>query len=178
MSCDITKGRLEPCKDNVGGLKNMYIVNFDPSIDKLAVITDAEITDVADEYDAYKFELRGENNVEEAGQTSRENGTTFWESTAAVVLKKQDKITQKELQLLSFGRPHIIFEDYNGNFRLFGSENGCEINVTSNSGTAMEDLNGYNLEIVSKEKNMAYFVEPTLIGITAGGGDKGFVVVV
>ena len=28
MSCDISLGRLEPCKDSVGGLKAIYFVNF------------------------------------------------------------------------------------------------------------------------------------------------------
>ena len=27
MSCDISRGRLEPCKDSVGGLNAVYFVN-------------------------------------------------------------------------------------------------------------------------------------------------------
>ena len=29
MSCDITHGRVEECKDSVSGLKAIYIINFD-----------------------------------------------------------------------------------------------------------------------------------------------------
>ena len=28
MACDLTLGRKEPCKDVVGGLKNVYFVDF------------------------------------------------------------------------------------------------------------------------------------------------------
>lgn len=28
MACDISLGRIEPCKDSVSGLKNCYFVNF------------------------------------------------------------------------------------------------------------------------------------------------------
>ena len=27
MSCDISRGRLEPCKDSVGGLNAVYFIN-------------------------------------------------------------------------------------------------------------------------------------------------------
>ena len=29
MACDITLGRLEPCKDSVGGIKNLYFANYE-----------------------------------------------------------------------------------------------------------------------------------------------------
>ena len=29
MACDITDGRVLPCKDTVGGLKNVYFINYD-----------------------------------------------------------------------------------------------------------------------------------------------------
>ena len=28
MSCDIANGRLEPCKDSVGGINAVYFVNY------------------------------------------------------------------------------------------------------------------------------------------------------
>ena len=175
MSCEITKGRLEPCKDSVGGVKNIYIVNYNSSIFDAGTVTNAELTAVVDEYPAFKFELRGENSFEEVGNTDRGAGTTFFETTATLVLKKQDKETQKELQLLAYGRPHIIAEDYNGNLRLFGFENGGEVAVTSVSGANMEDLNGYNLEVTFRERTMAPFVDPTLMSATTQG--TGFLIV-
>ena len=45
MSCDISRGRLEPCKDSVGGLNAVYFVNKG---DLDAVTYDVTDTDVID----------------------------------------------------------------------------------------------------------------------------------
>ena len=45
MSCDISAGRTEPCKDAVGGLKNLYFCNYE-QIDGYTF--DATNTDVVD----------------------------------------------------------------------------------------------------------------------------------
>ena len=165
MACDITSGRTEPCKDSVGGLKNIYIINFSSTLLSGATVdTNDQITDLAAQVTAYKFELKGANSFDEANENSRENGTSFWTQTGTIVLKKQDLTTQKEFKLLSYGRPQILIEDYNGNFRLAGAENGCEISVNTASGAAMGDLNGYNITFTGTESNMANFVDSALVG--------------
>ena len=45
MSCDISRGRLEPCKDSVGGLNAVYFVNKG---DLGAITYDSTDTDVID----------------------------------------------------------------------------------------------------------------------------------
>ena len=169
MACDITAGRTEPCKDSVGGLKNIYIGNFSSTLlSGATVATDGEITALGAAYTVYKFELKGANSFEESNENSRENGTSFWTQTGTIVLKKQDKATQKEFKLLSYGRPIILIEDYNGNFRLAGAENGCEVAVNTVSGTAMGDLNGYNLTFIGTESQMAHFVDSAIVDDAAG----------
>ena len=66
--------------------------------------------------------------------------------------------------MLSYGRPHILIEDYNGNFRLAGLQNGVEVSVSTATGGAMGDLNGYNLSFEGKEKDPAYFVDSAIVG--------------
>ena len=99
MACDITSGRTEACKESVGGLRNIYIANYTADMfDGLTLGTDEEITALASAVDTFKFELRGDNNTfEETNESSRDNGTSFWTQTGSIVLKKQDKATQKEL---------------------------------------------------------------------------------
>ena len=86
MSCDITHGRLEPCKDAVGGLQNIYILNYglydetDITYDTTAGYED-QITAISLSTPAsiYNFELKGTNSFEQTITSSRENGTTFFE---------------------------------------------------------------------------------------------------
>ena len=105
MACDISLGRLEPCKDSIGGLRNIYFMNFGNDFyDDKILSTDELITSVtlADK-NAYKYELRGANNFDEANEVSKDNGTSFWTGTGTIVLKKQDAATRKELKLMSYG---------------------------------------------------------------------------
>lgn len=169
MACDISYGRIEACKSNVGGLRNMFIANYLPDFIENATIVSDEITAVTTPVNVFKFELRGDNNTfEEANENSRDNGTSFWTQTANIAIKKQDNLSQVQLKLLSYGRPHVILEDYNGNFRVIGAQNGCEISVSSATGGAMGDMNGYNLAIEGKELSMGYFIDSAIMDDVAG----------
>lgn len=170
MACDFTGGRLEACKESVGGLRNIYIANFDSAMyDGFTLGTDDEITALTAAVTTYKFELRGENNsFEETNENSRDNGTSFWTQSGAITLKVQDAASQKQLKLLSYGRPHVIIEDYNGNYRLAGAQNGVEFSVSTSTGSAMGDLNGYNITFEGKELSPSSFVDPALMGAIGG----------
>ena len=164
MACDIATGRVEACKESVGGLRNLFIANFDSTLYSTATLTLDEMTALAAAVTTYKFELRGDNNTfEETNENSRDNGTSFWTQTGAFSLKKQDLETQSALTLLSYGRPHIIVEDYNGNFRMAGFENGCEVTVNTSTGGAMGDLSGYNITFEGKERTPSTFIDPTIM---------------
>jgi len=125
MACDLTKGRKEPCKDVVGGLKAVFFTDFGDY--GTVTQTDDEITDMDGTFTAYKYELKGNSSFEQAITSSRENGTTFFEQTLNLTLKKLSKEDNKELKLLAFGRPHVAVEDYNGNVFIMGLEHGAEV---------------------------------------------------
>ncbi len=170
MACDFTGGRVEACKESVGGLRNLYIANFNSAMyDALILGTDDEITELGSAITTYKFELRGENNsFEETNENSRDNGTSFWTQSGAISLKVQDAASQKQLKLLSYGRPHVIIEDYNGNFRIAGAQNGVEFSVSTSTGSAMGDLNGYSITFEGKELSPSSFIDPAVMGDAAG----------
>jgi hypothetical protein len=163
MSCDITKGRLEACKDGVSGLDAIYFINygdFNPDATTLGgdvlYSTSAgfedTISDIANVATIYKYELKGANSFEQTIQTSRDNGTTFFEQVLTVQLKKQDAITHKTVKLLSYGRPHIIVRTKGNQFFIAGLQRGCDVTAgTVSSGTAMGDFNGYNLTFTGME---------------------------
>jgi hypothetical protein len=154
MACSITAGRLEGCKDSVGGLNAIYFVNFG-EMGALS-ITDETITGIAASTpDAFKYDLRGSSNFEQSLTSSRENGSTFAEQTLTVSLKKQDATTHKEVKLLAYGRPHILIEDNNGVFWMMGEEFGSEMSATVSTGAAMGDKNGYELTFAAMEKGLA-----------------------
>lgn len=158
MACDLTRGRKEPCKDVVGGLKAVYFTDFGDY--GTVTQTDDEITDMDGTFTAYKYELKGNSSFEQAITSSRENGTTFFEQTLNLTLKKLSKEDNKELKLLAFGRPHVAVEDYNGNVFVMGLEHGAEVTGGSiSTGAAMGDLSGYTLTLSASELKPANFVD-------------------
>lgn len=172
MACDISLGRIEPCKDSVGGLDAVYFINDG---DMTGVTFDATNTDVIETVlgtpTAYKYDLKGNSSFEQTIVSSRDNGTTYFEQVLNITLKKQDIATHKEVKLLAFGNPQIIVKDNNGNFFLMGREFGADVTGgTIASGAAMGDLSGYTLTFSSMEKQPANFFEATdEAGLTTAG---------
>ena len=169
MGCDLTLGRKIACKDNVGGIKNIYFLNYNDAPYADFTIADEEITSLigsTTKIKAYKYELKGANSLEEANEVSAENGTSFWTQTLTAILQKQDSATQKELKLASFGNPKVLVEDYLGNMRMVGAQDGATVSVNTSTGAAMGDLNGYTLTITGMEKGPALYV--TAAAQTAG----------
>ena len=168
MSCDLSLGRLEPCKDNVGGITAVYFVNFDDLAYSDMTITNEEITAVTGTISAYKYEVKGANTYDEANENSRENGTSFWTQTGTIQLKSQSAASQKELKLMSYGRPKIIVQYYNGDYRMAGAKNGCECAVSTASGSAMGDFNGYNIAFSGTEEGPAIYADISDFTVVVG----------
>ena len=174
MACDLTAGRVEPCKDSVGGLKNLYFVNYG---DLGAITYDVTNTDVIDAIagtpSAYKYELKGASTFTQNINSSRENGTTFFEQALELVLPKLTKKDHNTVKLLAYGSPHVIIEDNNGNLFLAGLEYGMDISGGSiATGSAMGDMSGYTLSFTGMEKVPANFLGDTLanVGFTVVAG--------
>lgn len=171
MSCDIANGRLEACKDSVSGLDAIYIINYGTyNPDPLSIGGDVEysatagledlITSIANVPTVYKYELKGANSFEQAIQSSRDNGTTFFEQTLAIQLKKQDATTHKTIKLLAYGRPNIIVRTRANQFFIAGLQRGCDVTAgTVSSGTALGDFNGYGLTFTGMENVPANFLD-------------------
>ncbi len=89
MSCDIANGRLEACKDAISGLLNIYFINYGDLNTLQSSVTfdgDDQITEwiTATQISLYKYELKGANGFEQTIQTSRDNGTTFFEQVLTI----------------------------------------------------------------------------------------------
>jgi hypothetical protein len=157
MACDLTRGRKEPCKDVVGGLKAVYFTDFGD----LGTVTQTadEITDMTGTFTAYKYEVKGNSSFEQTITSSRENGTTFFEQTLNLTLHKLTKEDHAEIKLLAYGRPHVAVEDYNGNVFVMGLQHGADVSGgTIVTGAAMGDLSGYTLTLTGQELKPANFV--------------------
>lgn len=169
MACDLTQGRKAPCKDVVGGITAVYFADYgDPGTASLG--TDSEITDFTASFTVYKYELKGNSSFEQSINSSRENGTTFFEQTLSLTLPKLSKEDHNEIKLLAYGRPQIFVQDYNDNLFAVGLEHGAEVTGgTIVTGAAMGDLSGYTLTFTAQEVLPANFVDGATAADPFGG---------
>ena len=154
MACDLTHGRLEVCKEFVGGIKAVYFIPYGVLGAITYGTTDAsdKISTIAGTMSLYKYELKGANSFEQTITSSRENGTTFVEQTLTFTIKGLDASTTKQMKLLAWGRPHVVIKTNANNFFLAGLEHGMDVTTgLIANGTAMGDLNGYTLTLVGQE---------------------------
>jgi hypothetical protein len=171
MACLITSGRIEPCKDSLGGLRNVYFINEDISANYMyresapgVYVVDTDFSESIDYVNfvekLYKFELKSNENVyDQEIVSSRENGTTFFRQTLTIKLKKQDIATHNAVKTLAYAKPRILVENNEGQFFLVGLLRGCDLTAGSiNNGGALGDFSGYSLTFQAEELLPSQFV--------------------
>ena len=158
MACAITKGRNLPCKSAVGGLKNIYILDYSSVIAALSDSSGTVTLPSDNSAEFFKYEIKGNSSMETAINSSRENGTTFYETTLNLTFTFLDVATQEEIKLLSRARAHYVVEDYNGNYFLVGRDHGAEITGGSIvTGSEMSAMSGFTLVATAQEKEPPFF---------------------
>lgn len=163
MSCDISAGRALPCKDGIGGIKNVYFANYGAiSVSEEADDSILGTAFTGDQF--YKYDINnGASSLTQNIQSNRENGTTAFEQVLELTLPRLSKEDNLQVKLLAFGRPHIVVEDYSGNFWLVGKENGADVTGGSIvTGAAMGDLAGYTLTFTAVERKPANAITGTV----------------
>ena len=169
MACVLTTGRKLPCKDAVGGIKQVFFVDYGTL--GAATITNGIVTAFAGaSWTAYQYDVKSASGLEQTITSSNDNGTTFYEQSLTLVLTKLDALTQLELQKVIVSRPHVFIQDNNGNYLSVGMTRGCDTNGTISTGIALGDLNGYTLTIMAQEPLMAQFVTSSVITTKIAGG--------
>jgi len=180
MACDITRGRIIDCKDQIGGLKAIYICKaYNNNIEAVATIANTEMTtagfstwsaQVGAKTIVFKYDLVPNlSSMNVTINSDNANGTTFFTQALSVTLQKIDHDMTNELRLMAYSRAQIFVQDSNDNVFLLGMVNGCHVSGgTVVTGTAKGDMTGYTIEWSAEEKN-ALIQIPLTSGPTTTG---------
>lgn len=166
MSCLLSKGRLLPCKDKVGGLYKVWFINYDTAIFTMDTdgYTIKDITGKTSGVTIYEYELKGTSKLTQEMVSSRENGTTYVTQTLTLDLAGGDAATNNEIKLLAYGRPHIIVQDNYGSCWLVGLLRGCDVtSAIHDTGGAIGEKYGYTITLVATENEYANFLKGSTI---------------
>ncbi len=144
MACDLIAGISGVCKNSIGGLKNLYLGNF---IDNPFTVTDSVATAINVAItEVYKYEIDGDTQgVTEDFVSDRATGTSVNTQTLTAVLKQIKADKSAELNTLVYGKTFVVAEDRNGEFLVLGIDDGMDFSISSTTGQAKTDLNGYTL---------------------------------
>ena len=169
MACDITLGRNEPCKDSVGGLRNVFIQNFSRTYTGSLVGGTGSLSDTINGgfsgSTVYNYELKGNSTYTETIVTSRDNGTTAFQQVLVLNLKSLDATETKQLKLLSYGRPQIFVQTNNGDTLFVGRINGADVTEGSiaETGASFGDKYGYSITFTGMEQLPANYVSGSTV---------------
>ena len=180
MACNLTRGLLVDCKDQIGGLKKIFFTqSYCSDIRASATFngTNALQMDTAgfanwDIYggstvNVYQYDLRPNlSSMTVNVNSDPATGTTFFEQTLSITLQKLSVAQTNELKLISYNRSQVFVLDNNDNVFLLGMDNGCDVSGgTAVSGAAKGDMTGFTLELRAEEKDPMIWLPAT-----AGGG--------
>lgn len=163
MSIALTSGRKEPCNDAVGGLSKVFFLDY---VEDAFTVSAGEATALnAAVTVVYEYQLRSNlSNLQEVNTGDTATGTYTSAQTLNLTLKKIGKATSEEMKLVAKARPIAVGKDSMGNYRVVGLKDGIlNAVITTESGIAKTDFNGYNIVLTALEDADAPFLDAATI---------------
>lgn len=162
MACDITSGRLRACKEFVGGLETIYLINY--VADSFTVVGGGATAINPLVTAVYEYEIDGDtHNLVENFVSSKDNGTAVNTQTLTFMLKGTNATTSAQLNTLIYGKVIAIAKDRNGNYKALGIDDGMDFSVDNTTGAAKTDMNGYTLTGVATTKALAPILDSATV---------------
>lgn len=162
MACALTQGYNLDCREGIGGIKEVYIIelaNISSMTESSGVIT--AITKVTGKR-FWKYSLvRETSNTTETLTGNEQNGTFFIAQQVQIILNKRQASVRNEILLLAKNNLVIIAVDnavpgVTAKAWMFGKTQGLILaSGTAESGTAWGDRNGYTLPFAGNEPELA-----------------------
>lgn len=156
MACNLSAGRNEVCKESIGGIQGVYFLNY--TTGSFTKNGNGEVTSLSGST-VYYYQLKGNSTYTETVNSSRDNGTTFFNQELVLNLKKLTNEMTTQLKLMAYGRPQIIIWTNNGDALLVGEKLGADVTAgTIQTGAGLGDLYGYSVTFTGMEQLPAAFL--------------------
>jgi len=153
MSCEIQGGYIIECRDSVGGIETIWL------LEKLKVFptaVDGTLTALSttDSQPFWKFEVpRATASATNGITSSQENGTFFYTHEVSFPINSRNATMRNIVTTLAKNRCSFITKEGDGVYRLYGAEFGLTLDSSdAGSGVSLADRNGYMLKFSSQER--------------------------
>ena len=178
MGCKITTEILRGCRANRGGIKKVYIANFDDLVSVSPVVSD-DLTDTgfitaismagSPAAGFYRYEFtKDSSSFTQTFSQDIASETGGWVQSLNLIFAKNEATKRNAVKMLGQNSTLIIVEDANKRFWLVGEESGMELTAAeSSSGVLMTDKNGYSVTFEGRERFAAREIFDTDYATTA-----------
>ena len=159
MPCAITSGYTIDCRENVGGIQAIWLIDtrnlYDASGNTRVTESSGTVTAMTKATGTrfYKFEVPRGTAVASTNMTgSMENGTVFYTHSLTFPINSRTATVRNIITTLAKNRLTFVTLEMDGVYRMYGQGYGLMMDSTTNSsGTAPGDRNGAELVFSSME---------------------------
>jgi len=165
MACALTQGYTLDCKDSLGGVKNIWIANFNNVSGVTASNGVISAISKANNgrfwlYQQYRDTAEAFEDI--AGDPI--NGTVLYNQTVSLALRKMQASVRNEVKLLAAALTVMVVQDRNDKYWYYGETMGLDLNTGKiATGKAGPDKNGYDLTFTAGEPSPAQEVNSSVI---------------
>lgn len=164
MSCLLTSGISLGCRDQIGGVAEVYVGAYNGTSMTIAIGTSSNAGQVTafggTTVSFYTFAVAQEtSSFTETGEFSTENGTSFYTHTLELVIQKLSATYGAIVNTLGQGVWRVLVKTNNGEYYLLGFQNGMRVSAAeSGAGKSLGDMSGSKITFQGKEQYVAYQV--------------------
>lgn len=164
-NCPLTLSGIDyGCKDNVGGIKEIYLNDY--GMVSAKTLTNSAITAItqgANKFKKYYFRKQTAQMVSTVA-VNEQNATVVVTTDLTMKFNKLDTAKQTEIMQLAKGETCAIVLDNNGKYWYLGYDFPLTLSAgKADSGVQFTDANGYELTLQGMEKQLPYEVSSTVI---------------
>jgi hypothetical protein len=165
MPCALTQGYSLDCKDNAGGVKNVWIANFSNVSGITAAAGVISAISKANNGRFYLYQqYRDTSDAFEDITGDAIAGTVFYAQTVNIALRKMQASIRNEIKLLAQALTVMVVQDRNDKYWYYGETNGMDLNTGKiGTGKTLAEKNGYDLTFTGAEPSPAQEVQSAVI---------------
>jgi hypothetical protein len=164
MACILTNGYTLDCRDNLGGIKGVWVGAYNTT---LAYTLGADTQTIGTFSGGTSSFISFEQDLEVAQLSSEfeansENGTTVYTDNLTIIMPKLTGQQLETLRILGQGKWRVLIQDNNSHYFLLGVDNGVRVTAAPyGSGKALSDLNGVTITFTSRGGKPIFRLTPT-----------------
>lgn len=159
MACNTIKQiTIDPCQNNLGGIKNIWLANY---VENAADVVEGEdaVSGFEEGVTWYKYRIRKGTATMTSTYNTSTDGANYVSTELALVFSKMETVKRVAMTSFALAEAMAIVEDSNGKFWFLGKD--APISMTAGgaeTGTAKGDRNAYTATFTDESLTFPYEV--------------------